>query len=64
MATDPYAALIPEGIYQAQYLRCEKGRPYGVQRLFAWFKIVEPVVYSGTELVRFYNEPTIAVRAK
>ena len=42
--------LIPEGEYTAAFLRCDRAKFYGRERLFLWFRIVTPGEWQGKEL--------------
>ena len=57
MRADPYSVRVPDGQYEAAYLRYEEGCPYGQPRWFARFKITEPGDRFEEEIMRFYNVP-------
>jgi hypothetical protein len=57
MSTDPYATRIPDGQYQAAFVRLEKGFAFGSPRWFGHFKITEHGEFFGLALLRVWNEP-------
>lgn len=50
-----YQPHIPEGIYQATYVKHEKEFYFGNVKLYVWLRICELGVHNGVELYRAYN---------
>ena len=49
---NPQETLVPEGEYSVAFLRCEKGFPFGEERWFAHFQIIDEGPYQGLRLRR------------
>jgi hypothetical protein len=47
--------LIPDGVYDAVFIRAEGGRCFGTLKLFLYFKIITPGQYNETELYMPFN---------
>ncbi|MEW6455343.1 MAG: hypothetical protein AB1410_01335 [Acidobacteriota bacterium] len=47
--------LIPDGIYQAQVLKWERGRYYNQTKLYLWFEIISPGRAFETKLFMVLN---------
>ena len=54
---DPMQTLVPNGRYEVVYRSYEKGFPFGQERWFVHFEIVEPSEHAGKLLIRFVNIP-------
>ena len=46
---------IPEGTYQAVFIRVERAEVFKAEKIFVWVRITEPGPFHGTELYRAYR---------
>lgn len=52
---DDSKPLIPEGTYSIQYLRHEKRKYHGDDKLYVYFQVVTQGPVFGTQLFKIYN---------
>lgn len=52
--SDSYA-LVPDGVYTVVYLRMEKKRLFGGEKLFVWFRVCDEGPYFGVEIFKALN---------